>query len=76
MASVSDLRRGQAIVLDGDPWVVTTFEFVKPGKGQGLYRTKLRNAITGGIIERTFRSGDSIDLASLETRKMHFLYRE
>ncbi len=76
MGSVSDLRKGLTIILDGDPWTVIGFEFVKPGKGQALYRTKLRNLTTAAVVERTFRSGESLDVASLETRKVQYLYRD
>jgi elongation factor P len=76
MGSVADLRKGLTIIIDGDPWTVISFEFVKPGKGQAIYRTKMRNILTGSVVERTYRSGESLDVASLETRKVQYLYRE
>jgi len=76
MYTASDLRKGLKVVIDHEPYIVIAFDFTKPGKGQALYRTKLRNMITGMIIDRTFREGDSFEPASLEERPMQFLYRE
>lgn len=76
MGSVADLRKGLTIIIDGDPWTVVSFEFVKPGKGQAIYRTKMRNLVSGSVVERTYRSGESLDVANLETRKVQYLYRE
>ena len=76
MYTVSDLRKGLTITIDGDPYVVTWFEFVKPGKGQALYRTRLRNTLTGAVIDKTFRSGETLEPASLDQRSMQFLYRQ
>lgn len=76
MYTVADLKKGLKITLDGDPYLVIAFDFVKPGKGQALYRTKMRNMITGSILDRTYRSGETFEPASLEDRKMQFLYKE
>lgn len=76
MYTVADLKKGLKITLDGDPYLVTAFDFAKPGKGQALYRTKMRNMITGSTLDRTYRSGETFEPASLEDRKMQFLYRE
>ncbi|HET6420301.1 MAG TPA: elongation factor P [Geobacteraceae bacterium] len=76
MYSVSDLRKGLKITLDGDPYVVIAFEFSKPGKGQALYRTKMRNMINGTILDRTYRSGETFEPARLEERVMQYLYKE
>jgi elongation factor P len=65
MYNASDLRKGLKIELDGEPYVVTAFEFSKPGKGQALYRCKLKNMITGVIIDPTYRSGDTFKPADL-----------
>ena len=59
MYSVADLKKGLKITLDGAPYIVIAFDFVKPGKGQALYRTKMRNMINGTILDRTYRSGES-----------------
>jgi len=76
MYSASDLRKGLKVQIDGDPYVVTDFQFSKPGKGQALYRTKLRNMLTGNQFERTFRSNDKFEKAPLEERGMQFLYHQ
>jgi elongation factor P len=76
MYTAADLRKGLKITIDNEPYIVTAFDFTKPGKGQSLYRTKLRNMITGLTIERTFREGDTFEPASLEERPMQYLYKE
>ncbi len=70
----SDFRNGLKIELDGQPYIMTYFQFVKPGKGTAFTRTKLKNMITGSVIERTFRSGEKVDVADVEDRPMQFLY--
>ncbi len=76
MYSVADLKKGLKITLDGDPYLVVAFDFVKPGKGQALYRTKMRNMINGTLLDRTYRSGETFEPASLEERQMEYLYKE
>jgi elongation factor P len=76
MFTASDLRKGLKINLDGDPYIITDFEFSKPGKGQSLYRCRLRNMLNGNSMDRTFRSSDKFEKADLEERKMQFLYAQ
>jgi elongation factor P len=76
MYTVADLRKGLKITLDGDPYIVIAFDFAKPGKGQALYRTKMRNMINGTILDRTYRSGETFEPAFLEDRTMEFLYKD
>ena len=76
MYTVSDLRKGLKLTLDGEPYIVIAFEFSKPGKGQALYRTKMRNMINGTILDRTYRSGETFEPARLEERTMQYLYKE
>ncbi|MFA6346375.1 MAG: elongation factor P [Syntrophales bacterium] len=76
MYTASDLRKGLRIKIDNDPYVVTEFNFVKPGKGQALYRCRLRNMINGSQFERTFRSVDTFESADLQEKKMQYLYQE
>lgn len=76
MYTVADLRKGLKITLDGDPYIVIAFDFAKPGKGQALYRTKMRNMINGTILDRTYRSGETFEPAHLEERTMQYLYKE
>ncbi len=73
---VGELRKGTKMVLDGDPWVIVEYQFVKPGKGQGLYKCKMRNMITGSLVDRTYRSGDKFEKADLEENTMQFLYSD
>ena len=76
MYNASDLRKGLKLQLDNDPYIIIDFQFKKPGKGQSLYRCKMKNMISGSIIDRTYRSGDTFDKASLEERKMQYLYNQ
>jgi elongation factor P len=76
MYTAADLRKGLKIILDNEPYIVIAFDFSKPGKGQALYRTKMRNMINGTIIDRTYRSGETFEPAQLEERTMQFLYKE
>ncbi len=76
MLTASDLRKGLKVQIDGNPYIVTDFEFSKPGKGQALYRTKMRNMISGNQLVKTYRSNDKFEKAELEERKMQFLYSQ
>ncbi len=76
MYDSSDLRKGLKIVIDGEPYIITEFEFSKPGKGQALYRCKLKNMLTGYTMDRTYRSGDKFEPANLNEVKMQFLYKD
>lgn len=71
---VSELRKNAKLEIDGHPYVVVEFNFVKPGKGQGLYKCKLKNLITGSVFDRTYRSGERLDAANVESNKMQFLF--
>ena len=74
MYNASDLRRGLKLQFGNEPYVIVEFQFSKPGKGQSLYRCKLKNMISGAIMDRTYRSGDTFESANLEERKMQYLY--
>jgi elongation factor P len=76
MYSCSDLKKGLKLLIDGEPHVIVQYDFTKPGKGQSLYRCKLRNMITGALFDRTYRSGESFEPASLEERDMQYLYQD
>ena len=76
MYYASNLRKGLKILIDKEPYVVVDFQFTKPGKGQALYRCKLKNMITGAQIDRTYRSVDNFEQANLEQRKMQYLYSQ
>lgn len=76
MYETSDIRKGLKVLIDGAPYTVVEHQFVKPGKGQAFTRTKLKNVITGSVIERTFKSGERLAPADVETRDMQYLYAE
>ena len=76
MYSCADLKKGIKLMIDNEPHVIVQFDFTKPGKGQALYKCKLRNMITGSLFDRTYRSGESFEPASLEERDMQYLYRD
>ncbi|PID74330.1 MAG: elongation factor P [Desulfobacterales bacterium] len=76
MFSSSDLRKGLKVLIDGSPYIVTEFEFSKPGKGQALYRCKMRNMISGNQLVQTYRSNDKFEKPDLEERKMQYLYSQ
>lgn len=73
---MNDVKNGMKILVNNEPSVITDTEYVKPGKGQAFTRTKLRNMITGNVLERTFKSGEKLQKADLEVRQMTFLYPE
>ena len=74
--NTSEFRKGLKVLLDGDPYLMIECNFVKPGKGQALYRTKLRNLLKNTVIDRTYKSGDSIEAADVRDSKLQFLYRD
>ncbi len=76
MLESGDLRKGLKIELDGDPYIIIQFAFVKPGKGKSLYKCKLKNMLTGVQFDRTFRSGDKFKEANLEEQEMEYLYSD
>jgi len=74
MYETSDFRNGLKIEVEGNPYAVVYFQFVKPGKGTAFTRTKMKNLLTGAVIERTFRSGETVGEAPVEEQPMQFLY--
>ena len=76
MYNASDLRKNLKIQIDGDPYVIVDFTFSKPGKGQSLYRCKLKNMINGNQFERTYRAVETFEPANLQEKKMQYLYEE
>jgi elongation factor P len=76
MIESSDLRKGLKIEIDGEPYVIVQFEFSKPGKGQALYKCKLKNMVTGVQFDRTFRSSEKFKEPDLEEQEMEYLYSE
>lgn len=76
MATTQDIRKNLKMIVDGTPWVCVEAQFVKPGKGQAFTRCKLRNLVSGNVIERTYKSGESVEVADVEERKMQYIYPE
>ena len=76
MISSNDFRTGTSIELDGSVGRVVEFLHVKPGKGSAFVRTKLKNAQTGSVVERTFRAGETVPQANLEKRTMQHTYKD
>lgn len=76
MISVNDLKTGLTLEIDNGLWNVVEFMHVKPGKGAAFVRTKLKNAQTGNVVEKTFRAGEKVAKATLDRRDMQYLYKE
>jgi elongation factor P len=76
MYDTSDIRNGLKVEVDGQPYTVTYFQFVKPGKGTAFTRTKLKSLLSGNVLDRTFRSGEKLHPADIEEREMQYLYQE
>ncbi|MSP26300.1 MAG: elongation factor P [Myxococcales bacterium] len=72
----SDIRKNLKLMVDGQPFVVVDFQFVKPGKGQSFTRVRIRNLETGNTLEKTWKSGEKIELADVEMRQMQYIYQE
>ncbi|NIR32347.1 MAG: elongation factor P [Gammaproteobacteria bacterium] len=72
--STNEFKSGLKLLLDGDPCSIIENEFVKPGKGQAFNRVKLRNLKTGRVVERTFKSGESVEAADVVEVEMQYLY--
>jgi elongation factor P len=72
----SQFKNGLRIELDGDPFAITYFQHVKPGKGGAFVRTKVKNLLTGRSQDKTFRAGEKVELADVEDKKMQYLYRD
>lgn len=76
MVVAGDIRKGTTFELDSQVYTVVEFMHVKPGKGAAFVRTKLKNVITGGVIERTFNPSEKLESATIETREMQYSYTD
>ncbi len=74
--NTGDFRKGTKVVIDGDPYEMLECNFVKPGKGQALYKTRLRNLLKGTILDRTYKSGDSLEAADVHKSDAQYLYKD
>ena len=76
MASTADFRNGLTLEMDGELWTITYFQHVKPGKGGAFVRTKLKNVLTGAVVDKTFRSGEKVTDVRLERRPVNYSYTD
>ena len=76
MYQTSDIKKNLKVKIDGAPWTVVEFLFVKPGKGTAFTRTKFKNLITGQVVERNIRSGETLEPADLEHKNATFVYQD
>lgn len=74
--STNQFKSGLKIILDGDPYNIVENEFVKPGKGQAFNRVRVRNLHTGRVVEKTFKSGDTVEAADVFEKEMQYLYND
>lgn len=74
--STTDFRPGMKLEIEGQPFVIVTNEFVKPGKGQAINRVRLKNLLNARVLERTYKSGDKAEIADIVESKMRMLYKE
>ena len=76
MIMAGDFRKGMTVEIDGQVWSIADFQHVKPGKGAAFVRTRLKNVMTGAVLERTFSPTDKYPNAHIETREMQYLYND
>ncbi len=76
MATTNDLKNGTVLNIDGQLWAVVDFQHVKPGKGGAFVRTKLKNVLSGKVVDRTFNAGAKVETATVDRRDMQYLYKD
>jgi elongation factor P len=76
MYSTAEFRKGLKVELDGAPFMIVEFQHVKPGKGGAFVRTKLKNLLTGRVLDQTFRSGERVKKPDLMEKEMQYLYKD
>ena len=76
MASSNDIKNGSVLNLDGNLWTVIEFQHVKPGKGGAFVRTKLKNVLTGKVVDKTFNAGAKVEFETVDRRDMQYLYND
>ncbi|WP_210505687.1 elongation factor P [Naasia sp. SYSU D00057] len=76
MASTADIRNGVVLNIDGQLWNVVEFQHVKPGKGGAFVRTKLKNVVTGKVVDKTYNAGAKVDIENVDRRDYQYLYRD
>lgn len=73
---VGELRKGSKVIVEGDPFEMLVVDFVKPGKGQALYKCRMRNLLKGTILDRTYKSGETMEGADVRRNDAQYLYKE
>lgn len=76
MATTNDLKNGTVLKIDGQLWTVIEFQHVKPGKGGAFVRTKLKNVLSGKVVDKTFNAGLKVETANVDKRDMQYLYKD
>lgn len=76
MYETSDIRKGLKVTMDGYPWIIVDFQFVKPGKGTAFTRVKMKNLKTGNVLDRTFKTGEKLERANFEERRCQYLFND
>jgi len=76
MATTNDLKNGMVLKIDGQLWAVVEFQHVKPGKGGAFVRSKLKNVLSGKVVDRTFNAGVKVETATVDRRDMQYLYKD
>ena len=76
MATTNDLKNGLVLTIDGQLWTVVEFQHVKPGKGPAFVRTKLKNVMSGKVVDRTFNAGVKVETTTVDKRTMQYLYQD
>ncbi|MFK7739963.1 MAG: elongation factor P [Planctomycetota bacterium] len=74
--NTSDFKKGLKVQIENEPYLMVDLDFMKPGKGQAVYRVRLKSLTSGRVVDKSYRSGDSLEAADVEERKMQFLYKD
>ena len=76
MASTADIKNGIVLNIDGALWTIIEFQHVKPGKGGAFVRTKMKNLMTGKVVDKTYNAGTKIDITNVDRRDFQYLYND
>lgn len=76
MASTADIKNGVVLKIDGQLWTIIEFQHVKPGKGGAFVRTKMKNIVTGKVVDKTYNAGTKIDIETVDRREFSYLYKD
>ncbi len=76
MASTADIKNGVVLRIDGQLWTIIEFQHVKPGKGGAFVRTKMKNIVTGKVVDKTYNAGTKIDIETVDRREFSYLYKD